>query len=125
MANSWDFYNDTTQTIDTVQDANHLSIDSMTMGYSVAGINRYLEAVKTAVLTDVCNMLEDDFEGVQNIKRAFDKGWIGTAREKFDLKFQKARADIKAEIEKEYNDFEYRINELRDNFIKQDNEMMD
>ena len=117
MANSFDFYNDTR--------ADELSINTMTMGYSSAGIDRYLEAVKTGILTDVCNMLEDDFEGVRNIKYAFDKGWVGTAREKFDLKFQKARADIKAEIEKEYNDFEYRINELRDNFIKQDNEMMD
>lgn len=101
--------------------SNGLKISELDYGYSANGLEEYKIAIKQKMLQDAANVIDDQKE---NVKSAFDKGWAGESREKFDALFDQKCEELKQALDDEYQDLESRLNELSWNFVNQDKKMI-
>ena len=98
-----------------------LNIQDLDYGWSHNGVTEYIESLQLHMLENVKRAIE---EGEQNVITALDKGWSGTAREKFDELFKKQCGELQQELEIEFNDLKGRIVDLAYNYAEQDNNMI-
>lgn len=97
--------------------------DEFDVGVSKDGAEKFLEAVKANILTDMESVLGG--EAAEAVQKALDDGWTGDSKNKFITDLNAAVKAIKEDLEKEYTDLETRVNELANTFYKQDQEMLD
>ncbi|HIQ64446.1 MAG TPA: hypothetical protein IAC85_01780 [Candidatus Faecenecus gallistercoris] len=98
-----------------------LSINEMTTGMSVAGMEQYLENIKAEVLTSVTNQLDTARD---EIIKSLKTAWVGQSEERFETLLTDAVEDVKTELNAEYNALASRISELENNYFNQENALI-
>ena len=97
-----------------------LSIDQLTIGVSSAGVETYIDRLKAKYLESVKSKIDD----ITEMERAFDKGWQGVSRDRFEELFRRARNDIKWDLNEEFASIRARLNELAYDYLEQDEKMI-
>lgn len=97
-----------------------LGIGTLTHGVDTAGLQNYIGELKTSLLDNVADRIND----VDAMNQAFDKGWQGLSRDRFDAQFEKQRQAVIEDLQAEYNDVIARLEELANDYINQDKNMI-
>ena len=98
------------------------NISNYTIGLSTVGLANYAEELKMKVLQEAQNALTGTyFDDVKNKTKQF---WQGKSCDKFLEDLDSAIKVIQENLEWEYNDLMLRLEEIQNNYIKQDNELM-
>ena len=96
--------------------SSELGISSLTTGISKSGMAQYEEDLKTNVLTNVETKIED----VEAVITAINGGWQGESRDRFLKDFENVRKKLIEDLKDEYKDVQNRLDELQDNYFRQD-----
>lgn len=102
------------------KDSRNVDIETMTQGVSKVGMTSYIDALKISLLDEVKSKLED----VNAIQVAVDAGWQGKSRDKFFELFEESINKIEEDLKNEFNDLNGRLNELANNYYKQDSDLL-
>lgn len=98
----------------------NMTIDTMTEGISKQGMTQYIEDLRI----DLLNTVKEKLEAVGEIQSAVDAGWQGKSRDKFFEMFEKSIEIIEDDLEAEFKDLQSRLNELANNYYKQDSDLL-
>ena len=98
-----------------------LSINEMSIGMSVAGMQDYLENIKAEILTNVTNQLDTARD---EITKSVRTAWVGQSEQRFETLLSEAVEDLKVELNAEYNALASRLNELQNNYFNQENALI-
>ncbi len=98
----------------------NLGIGNLDVGLSIAGIDEYLNSMKVNLLASTEELLDN----VASVEQAINAGWQGMSKDKFLEDFMVARSTIKNDLALEYEDVVARFQELKNNFMYQDQIMM-
>ena len=98
-----------------------LSINEMSTGMSVAGMQDYLENIKAEILTNVTNQFDTARD---EITKSVRTAWVGQSEQRFETLLSEAIEDLKVELNAEYNALASRLNELQNNYFNQENALI-
>lgn len=99
----------------------NLGIDSLSIGVSKKGMDAYRDQVKIDLLTNV----KKELDNRTDLEAALKKGWQGQSCQNYITNLNNDVSKIETDLEAEYNDLEYRLEELESNYFKQDSEMVE
>lgn len=99
---------------------NSLGISNLDIGYSEEGFKDY----KSKLQIDLIQGTNEKLEATEGIVNAINSGWQGMARDKFIEQFQQSINDIESDLQKEYEDLLARFSEIENNYLAQDQELM-
>ena len=100
--------------------AGSLDIGSFSTGVSADGMNDYMESLKTKYITETRDLLDD----VEEINNAINQGWQGVSKDNFMEQFEKAREVVKEDLDKEYQNFQNRLDELSAQYFETDQNLL-
>ena len=96
-----------------------LSIEDLTTGISKSGMEQFQEDIKINILVNISEKIED----VAELEAAINAGWQGASRDRFLKDFKEVRKAIIADLKEEYKDVEARLEEVKNNYFRQDNNL--
>lgn len=99
----------------------NIGIEDLDIGISKRGMDEYKKSLKTIVLKNTGDKLDDADQLIEAIKAM----WQGESCEAFLKDFKTARNNMKKDLEAEYEDLEARLNELEGNYFEQDRRLYD
>jgi len=99
-----------------------LSQSNFNIGMSTEGISYYVEDLRANVLEAAQKALVGD--KLTEVKNKIRENWQGNSCDKFLADLDKAIAHISDDLEAEYADLIVRLEEIQNNYLKQDNELM-
>ena len=99
--------------------ASDTGISDLTVGISKSGMEAYIQQLKADLLDTSVEKIND----TSNMLNAINSGWQGASRDNFISDFNAAREAIANDLIAEYNDLAARLQELQDNYFKQDSEL--
>lgn len=100
--------------------ANTLGINDLTIGTSAAGAMEYFQELKTVVIDQACEMLDD----TANLFRVFRESWQGQAENNFENNFKNATTAVKESLEYIKDNIESLISDLVEQWAQQDKLMI-
>ena len=100
--------------------ANTLGINDLTIGTSAAGAMEYFQDLKTVVIDQACEMLDD----TANLFRVFRESWQGQAEKNFENNFTNATNAVKESLEYIKDNIESLISDLVEQWAQQDKLMI-
>lgn len=95
----------------------NLGIDNLTVGASLQGTVKYIEELKTGMINDVFKAIDNTDEVITAINNC----WQGESKDRFLSDFALVRETIKADLQKEYENVEAKINNLVNAILETDN----
>ena len=101
--------------------ADAIGISELTIGIDRNGMETYKDSLKAELLVSTRQRIED----ITAIESAINQGWQGVSKDKFMDKFKTLRERVSDDLEREYKDLEYRLDELVSNYFQQDKKMID
>ena len=100
--------------------ADRLGIDDLEIGVSHAGMEQYRWSLRTQLLEDTKNRLEE----YSSFMNALGNCWQGASHKTYCENFNKTILAIGEALVREYIDVENRLTELESNYFKQDQTML-
>lgn len=97
-------------------------LNGIDIGMSIAGIAEYLEDLKANVLEKAKSTLTG--ESLEKVVAAINNNWQGASRDKFLTNLEQAIKHISTDLDAEYDDLLARLEEIQNNYLKQDNQLM-
>lgn len=97
-----------------------LTLENMTEGIDVQGMQQLLEDLRVNVLENISNQLEQ----TEGIVTALNRGWQGAARDAFLLDFSNKIEEVRNNLQAEYNDLNRKFGELADSYFNADSGMI-
>lgn len=97
-----------------------LTIDQMSIGVSSAGVEKYLENLKT----DCFDKAIADLEKTSAIQSQLDAGWQGNAKIVFTEQMNESIQQLKEALESEYSSLEVQIRNIMNDYYTIDNSLM-
>ena len=98
------------------------STNGLDIGMSTAGVANYLEELKANVLERAKQALRGD--KLDSVVKAINANWQGNSRDKFLTDLNQAITHISEDLDAEYADLLARLEEIQNNYLKQDNNLM-
>lgn len=84
------------------------TIEEMTYGYSTAGVEKYIEEIKTSSLNKAIEALDN----TEDLIAAIDNEWLGTAREGYITQLNADKEHVKTQLNTLVSNLESEINSL-------------
>lgn len=103
-----------------VAQGNDMTLDSMTIGVSQAGVQQYLEELKV----ECFDTAKKDLQEVAAIQSALDKNWQGHAKDVFIGQFNESIETVTNALNTEYNTLTAQINNVMSDYFSVDNSLM-
>lgn len=97
-----------------------VTIGQMTYGFSSAGVDSFLETIKTDLLVTATTAIDN----ITTVESAINAGWTGRARTNYIDNFEAARTKIKSDLRSEYDDIYTRFTELASAYQEQDQNLI-
>lgn len=98
-----------------------LGIGDLTIGVSKQGMEQYREEVRLEMFDNTISVIRDDFQEVVN---EINLAWQGTSRDKFIESMINQIEKICYDLESEKQDLDSRLEELEDNYFKEDENLI-
>ena len=99
----------------------NISINELSTGVDSDGMLSYIEDLKAVLITETIGKIDN----IDAIDTAIKNGWQGVARDRFLTDFADARTSVKEDLEKEYKNLNYRLDELQSQYFQADLNMID
>lgn len=101
---------------------NFRDLNQLDIGMSTDGVATYLEELKANVLEKAKSALRGD--KLESVVKAINNNWQGASRDKFLRDLDQAITHISEDLDAEYADLLARLEEIQNNYLKQDNQLM-
>lgn len=98
----------------------NIGIEDMTIGVSGRGMEEYSEMLRTRILTEISEELENQQEAIINSVRS---GWRGNSEERFERLLGDEIDNIIEDLEHEYADLEGKLQDTGKYYVDQDEKL--